>query len=312
MKRILDCYRDFGIYYTFISIMTTFFRKISSNGVIFHKLHHYKYELVVKYLYTQNKELINKYKQKNSLDLNKKSKLIQDTKYIWICWWQGYDDAPELVKACINKIRKNNDQKKVVVIDKYNYKDYIEISPVIIKKVRNKVFSITFFSDILRMNLLAKYGGIWIDATVFLNGDILSNIDKYEVFTVKHGLYSSWHVSQGKWTGFFLGVGQDNLGIELIKDIITTYAICENSLMGYLLVDAIITVAYESIDSFRRQIDKIPINNEKVFDMENELNTTGRNFKVPSSINKLSYKHKYLKKINGSDTVYNLLVKNRL
>lgn len=55
------------------------------------------------------------------------------------------------------------------------------------------------------MNLLAKYGGIWIDATVVLNGDVLPNIDRYEVFTVKHGLYRSWHVSQGKWTSFFFG-----------------------------------------------------------------------------------------------------------
>lgn len=174
------------------------------------------------------------------------------------------------------------------------------------------MFSITFFSDILRMNLLAKYGGIWIDATVVLNGDVLPNIDRYEVFTVKHGLYRSWHVSQGKWTSFFLGVGQNNLGIELIKDIITTYAIYENSLMGYLLLDAIITVAYDNVNSFRKQIDKIPINNRKVFDMENMLDTIGNDFKVPSSINKLSYKRKYIKKINGLDTVYNLLIKNKL
>ena len=26
---------------------------------------------------------------------------------VWSCWWQGVDDAPEIVKACIKSWRKN-------------------------------------------------------------------------------------------------------------------------------------------------------------------------------------------------------------
>ena len=27
---------------------------------------------------------------------------------IWICWWQGIDNAPEIVKACVDSIRSND------------------------------------------------------------------------------------------------------------------------------------------------------------------------------------------------------------
>ncbi len=157
------------------------------------------------------------------------------------------------------------------------------------------------------MNLLSKYGGIWIDSTVFLNENV-SELNKYELFTVKHDLYSSWHVCQGKWTGFFFGAGKNNLGIKLVSEILNNYAISENYLIAYLLVDAVITVAYENVISFKKQIDAIPVNNKKIFCMEKLLNTPAKNFRIPSKINKLSYKRKYINEINGLNTVYNLLI----
>lgn len=33
-----------------------------------------------------------------------------DEKYrntIWLCWWQGLDNAPEIVKACVSSIKRN-------------------------------------------------------------------------------------------------------------------------------------------------------------------------------------------------------------
>lgn len=310
MKKIYIFCKNFGIIYTFISVLATISQKLFPNSSLFHKLHHFKYRLVVKYLYKNNEETISKYKNKD-IKNGDSSHLILNSKYIWICWWQGYDNAPQLVKACINNIKKHSSGKTVIVIDQYNYSNYVEINKSIIDKINKSIFSITFFSDILRMNLLSKYGGIWIDSTVFLNENV-SELNKYELFTVKHDLYSSWHVCQGKWTGFFFGAGKNNLGIKLVSEILNNYAISENYLIAYLLVDAVITVAYENVISFKKQIDAIPVNNKKIFCMEKLLNTPAKNFRIPSKINKLSYKRKYINEINGLNTVYNLLINDDL
>ena len=310
MKKNIYFCKNFGIIYTFISVLTTISQKLFPNSFLFHKLHYFKYRLVVKYLYKNNEETINKYKNKDTKNSGG-SHLIFDSKYIWICWWQGYDNAPQLVKACINNIKKHSSGKKVIIIDQYNYSNYVEINKSIVDKINESKFPITFFADILRMNLLSKYGGVWIDSTVFLNEDV-SEINKYELFTVKHDLYSSWHVCKGKWSSFFLGAGKNNLGIKLINEILINYAISENYLIAYLLLDAVITIAYENIASFKKQIDAIPVNNKKIFCMEELLNTPAENFTIPSKINKLSYKRKYVNKINGLNTVYYSLINDRL
>lgn len=35
---------------------------------------------------------------------------------VWMCWWQGEDNAPDLVKKCINSVRNNIDNEKQLFI----------------------------------------------------------------------------------------------------------------------------------------------------------------------------------------------------
>lgn len=63
-------------------------------------------------------------------DYNHTNQEFQKTKYsdrIWICWWQGLEQAPELVKVCVNSIQKNAGNHRVIVLTDDNYKDYVDI-----------------------------------------------------------------------------------------------------------------------------------------------------------------------------------------
>ncbi|WP_050983956.1 capsular polysaccharide synthesis protein, partial [Treponema sp. JC4] len=86
---------------------------------------------------------------------------------IWWCWFQGEENAPELCKACLNSIRKAMPDKEVRVITKDNLFNYVNFPPFIIEKYKKGIISYTHFSDLLRLELLIKYGGTWIDSTVF-------------------------------------------------------------------------------------------------------------------------------------------------
>ena len=41
---------------------------------------------------------------------------------VWVCWFQGYESAPPLVKACINSMHKVMPEKEIIILTKTNYK----------------------------------------------------------------------------------------------------------------------------------------------------------------------------------------------
>lgn len=96
-------------------------------------------------------------------------------KVIWWCWLQGIEAAPPIVRACYNSLVHGEWFKvngyKVNVIDAENWKEYIELPGYIVKKWVKKQIPPALFSDLLRLQLLIKYGGTWIDSTVLCTLD---------------------------------------------------------------------------------------------------------------------------------------------
>lgn len=299
LKRLLSTTKRFGIWYGIIVILD-YVSRHSGEGKIYQRIHKYKYKLVKKFILENYYFLPEAGSDTNSL--------IEDTKYIWIFWWQGLDNAPSIVKKCILNVIKKEKDKKVVIITKQNYSKYVSISSNIINKVESGKFTLTFFSDILRFTLLSEYGGIWMDSTIYLRNSLPNDINSYSFYTVKHNLYSNWHIAGGKWSSFFLCAGRNNYGVKVIKNILTKYAENEDIIMAYLLTDAVMSVVYDKIPSFKKEVDTVPINNIKVFQMEDDLNTPFENYKIPALINKLSYKKIYSKYINNKITVYGKII----
>lgn len=122
------------------------------------------------YLYVKDKYA--DFITKSIIKLNKKialqdTKIIKEHTPIWICWLQGLEDAPDIVKCCINSIIENVEGKKQIITYD-NYFKFVKISETILEKHKQGIISKTHFSDILRLALLCKYGGIWIDSTVLI------------------------------------------------------------------------------------------------------------------------------------------------
>ena len=82
-------------------------------------------------------------------------------KTIWFLWLQGLDNAPLVVQKCYGSWLKHNPGWDIIFLDESNLANYISLKPLQITQQA--------LSDILRINLLAKYGGIWVDATCFCN-----------------------------------------------------------------------------------------------------------------------------------------------
>lgn len=85
---------------------------------------------------------------------------------VWVCWFQGLDNAPDLVKRCYESLKQNLTDREIILITSDNMCDYVDFPEYILDKWKCGQITHTHMTDLLRLELLIKYGGMWIDATV--------------------------------------------------------------------------------------------------------------------------------------------------
>lgn len=138
----------------------------------------------------------------NSLNYTEGSKEYSNK--IWWCWLQGEDKAPDLCKACLDSLRYHLKNKEIIVITEKNMWDYVEFPEHIKVKYNKGLISRTHFSDLLRLELLIRHGGTWIDSSVFCtaedNNIFDSNLYVYQNFMRGDEaiVASSWLISSEK------------------------------------------------------------------------------------------------------------------
>ena len=128
-------------------------------------------------------------KYKYVLDAVPETKIIDGySDCIWQLWFQGENNAPEIVKKCISSVKKycREYNKKYVLLTEENIFDYVKVPDFMLEKYKAGIFSKTNFSDYIRLLLLSQYGGTWIDATVLLTGPIPTEIYQQDFFQFKN------------------------------------------------------------------------------------------------------------------------------
>lgn len=93
------------------------------------------------------------------------------SRIIWFCWLQGMEQAPALVRVCHDSLKRHLPGWEIKVIDGGNWRDFVELPEYVVRKWEKGRIPAANFSDLLRLELLIKYGGTWIDATVLCTGE---------------------------------------------------------------------------------------------------------------------------------------------
>jgi len=86
-------------------------------------------------------------------------------KIIWMLWLQGINQAPDLVQKCVRSWQRHNPDWKIIVLDEHSLKSFVNLDEICHRNRR--VISEQAMADIVRINLLAKCGGVWADATCY-------------------------------------------------------------------------------------------------------------------------------------------------
>ena len=231
-------------------------------------------------------------------------------KCIWVFWWQGENKAPLIVKKCIDSIRRNAGNMIVKIIDSENYTEYVNVSDHIMMKMQKGIISLTHFSDYYRMALLAKHGGLWIDASLFVKTEIPACIFESPLFTVRNPGKDQTNISQWNWTVGAIGGWSGNTLFCAVRDLLDRYWLENDYLIDYFIFDHMVRLVYETIDGVRNWITEIPENNADFYYLQDHLNHNADPiYDLYLSQNtwlyKVSWKGKYMEVTDdGRQTVY--------
>ncbi len=221
---------------------------------------------------------------KEELDYSRKD--FKDGEYIknpivWSMWWQGENALPDILKISymshIRNIKNQGIDYRLVTHD--NYREFVDVPEYIIEKLNNGVISFTHFSDLLRILLLEKYGGTWVDITLLTLKPVDKEIFAYPFYSIclentNHKPTGLGQIITGcKWTGFMLSTNQAHFPLLVfIKKCLLKYWELNNHAIDYFFMNLIIRLGYENVVSFKDTIDRIPTNNPDLYSIQQLLN----------------------------------------
>ncbi|MFR2036536.1 MAG: capsular polysaccharide synthesis protein [Anaerobutyricum sp.] len=233
------------------------------------------------------------------------------SKKIWICWFQGEENAPDIVRMCIASVRKTFNDYDVVVITDKNIDEFIEVPKYIKDKRRKGIIKPAHFSDLIRLELLIKYGGIWLDSTVLANSKILIESileGKEELFVYQNFKALDSYVKISNWC---IVANKSNPYLITVKNMLMDYWKQRNSACNYYIFHIFFMIVAEFKSE---EWEKIPVYSsqpphilqDELFDEYDEKRFN--QIMEMSSIHKLSYKFAE-EKFEQKNTIYQHLKK---
>jgi mannosyltransferase OCH1-like enzyme len=165
---------------------------------------------------------------------NSSRKLEQEhPKVIWWCWLQGLKQTPGIVRACYNSLTRYLPEYEIKVIDADNWKEYVELPEYIVKKWEKKQIPPALFSDLLRLQLLIKYGGTWVDSTVLCTGKVNESFLDADLFLFQYTPKGTTkNISISNW---FISAHSNNEELITVRDMLFAYWKDYNCTLDYYI-----------------------------------------------------------------------------
>lgn len=241
-----------------------------------------------------------------------KNKESKSNKTVWICWLQGIENAPILVQNCYESICKHLKDWNIVVITSENLSQYTEFPDYIIRKWEQGIISNTHFSDLLRVELLAKHGGLWIDSTVLCTGEVPEYISESELFLfqcLKPGL--DGHCILG--SSWLIYSKSNNVVLLALKKLLYNYWKKNDYLVDYFLLHHFMSITLRYFKYELEAIPKVPNDLPHVLLLQlfDEYDDKKYNhIKQFTSFHKLSYKREK-SDLEKKNTFYDVVINQK-
>ena len=243
-----------------------------------------------------------------NFDKNLKS---ESSKKVWICWFQGINNAPDIVKKCYESISVHLKDREIILITSENMNQYVKFPDFIVEKWQKEIISNAHMADLLRLELLTRYGGLWIDATVFCTS---SNIPDYyfdsDLFLFQN-LKPGKNGNSSVISNWLISAKSNNKILLATKELCYEYWKHNNQLIDYFFFHYFMTMVLEFYEEDWKKI--VPVSNStphilllRLFDKYDER--IWDTIKKQICFHKLSYKFDE-SKLELNDTYYSKIMK---
>ena len=172
------------------------------------------------------------------------------------------------------------------------------------------------FSDYLRFSLLARYGGLWLDATIFCSQKLPEEFFRMPVFTCRGRTGSGQYFSDYQWTAFCFGGHQGNVMFRFLQAAFDAYWKRHPVSIDYLLVDYLIKLVQNQNEKVGALMGAVPENNLCRDDLQAAMNAAlpateiSKIIQQDTVLYKLSWREKYETLTpNGEESVYGVFLR---
>ena len=190
-------------------------------------------------------------------------------KTIYMLWFQGYEESPDIVKKCYQSWKKYNPDWIIIFLDNNNITKYID--NLLFNYFKNKNMLLCHLSDIIRCILLMNYGGLWIDSTVLCNMSLNNWLEEY----IKEGFFAFSKPTKDRMLcNWFLYSEKDNYIIKKWCEKTIEYYTENDYAETYFIHHYIFEYLYKTDLLFKRIWINIPVilSNNVLFFNERSFN----------------------------------------
>lgn len=275
-----------------------------------------KHEVILKYYEKTFANFLNTYDYNQNRETNQPKSSYSDC--IWVCWWQGLDQAPEIVKVCLESIKQNAGKHPVILLTEDNYKQYVYMPEWVEKKRESGIISRTHYSDILRLTLLSQYGGMWLDSTFFCTNNVIESYFEKPLWSIKRPEYGHASVASGYFANYSLACDSEHKWVfKIILDFVLEYWKNNDIMIDYLFLDYLIVLAQKYDQNIANAFQNIEPNNPECDELYKIMSqpfdeVKWDRMKRNTCLFKLSWKYSYPVEKDGKTTFYGKLLEKGL
>jgi Capsular polysaccharide synthesis protein len=138
-------------------------------------------------------------------------------KTIWFVWFQGLERAPEVVRRCHQTWLVRNPGWEVVTLDETSLP---QVASLDYSRGKLAGQSPNHRANVLRLELLARYGGVWADATCFC----VQPLDDWLPANMRSGFFAFTRPRGNRLlANWFLAARPANLLVERLFELLGPY-----------------------------------------------------------------------------------------
>lgn len=162
---------------------------------------------------------------------------------VFTLWLQGPEQAPPVIRCCLDSIRRYAGAE-LVVLDGKTVFDWITLSDHVVQLWKTGKMRAAHFADICRVELLYRHGGLWMDATCFLDAPLPEWLWEADFFVYQGG--DTLRGSYGGIQNCFIRGAKDAYLLKVWRAIIRAYWTAEDSALEYFVHQLLFSVAVEA------------------------------------------------------------------